>query len=85
MTEIRIERDAIMRLTAQVLRDQFKLTPEKANEATDNIGRRLVTSLPTPVTPGLNSARLIRRHCSIDFIEALKKMKREDNDAPRAV
>ena len=81
MTEIRMEKDGIVRIIAQVMRDDYKLTPEKANEAAENIGRRLVTSLPTPTTPSLSGSRLIRRYCPIDFIEAFKKMLREDRGA----
>jgi hypothetical protein len=58
MIEIRLSKDAIERIV----------------DAAMNIGRRLLTSLATPSTPSLNGARLVRRHCSIDFIQAFRKL-----------
>ncbi|MGM4992727.1 hypothetical protein [Tardiphaga sp. 841_E9_N1_2] len=83
MTEIRLDRDVIVRIVAQVLRDDFKMLPAKANEAADDIGRRLLTSLPTPAVTGLNGARLIRQHVSIDFIEAYKSDERTSGMSAR--
>lgn len=58
MTEIRMDKVDIERIVAQVLRDEYKLLPTTANEAAENIGRRLHSSLISPQAPALNGAKI---------------------------
>jgi hypothetical protein len=59
MTDIRIDGNKAQRLIAQILRDEEKMLPEKANNVASNLCKRLLSAMGTPTKPGLSGYRLI--------------------------
>lgn len=59
MTELRIDGEKAERIASQVLRDDGKLTPAKANELAATICRRISTSMPLPSSQQLQNYRMI--------------------------
>jgi hypothetical protein len=57
MTVIRIERDKAERMIAQILRDERKMLPEKANGLASYICKRLQLAMGTPRKPGFSGYR----------------------------
>lgn len=55
MAEIRLDAARIERIISQMLRDEGKLPPHKANELGSRICTRLNASMPTPTQPYLPS------------------------------
>jgi hypothetical protein len=76
MAEIRIDAAKAERMIAQILRDEGRILPAKANEFAANICRRLTLAMAAPTTEPLTNYRAIRRlppHGS-DFAFAVAKI-----------
>jgi hypothetical protein len=76
MAEIRIDVDKGERMISQMLRDEGRMLPAKANEFAANICRRLKLAMAPPTTEPLTDYRAIRRHppYGSDFAFAVAKI-----------
>ncbi|MBW5438576.1 hypothetical protein FXB41_28580 [Bradyrhizobium canariense] len=75
MAEIRLDAARIERIVSQMLREDAKLLPAKANELAAKICTRLNASMATPTQPHLSGYRIIPSYPPFygDFQQALSK------------
>lgn len=59
MADIQLDAEKAERIIAQILRDEEKMLPAKANEIAATICRRLSSSMPLPTNQPLQSYRII--------------------------
>jgi hypothetical protein len=59
VAEISIDENKAARLIAQVLRDEQKVVPDRANELARMICTRMIASMVTPTSPTLSRYRMI--------------------------
>ncbi|TFV75069.1 hypothetical protein E4K64_15185 [Bradyrhizobium frederickii] len=81
--EIRLDSARIERIVSQILRDDARLSPLKANELAALICIRLSTSMPMPTNPYLSGYRIIRSRPPFDgtFTKAVGAKLADVNDA----
>jgi hypothetical protein len=76
MAEIRIDAEKAERMISQILRDEGRMLPAKANEFAANICRRLAVAMAAPTTEPLTGYRAIRKQppYGSDFAFAVAKI-----------